>query len=200
VPDFLISALEFALGFTNLLGVWLGIRIWEASAGNPLPVDIRWSLYFGAFAGTSFWNWRKERLRARAGAASLARKVAPAPVRKLVPNAESLLQRYGHTGTSAERLLIPYLDRWIRISGTFEGSAESLIGDATFLSLLLEDGRRIQLRFPGGDRNALRLLRKGQTIAAACQVRHGYGAGVFVLDNCELTRAEPVQPVLRYVS
>jgi hypothetical protein len=198
--DLLTSVLQFATGFTILPALWIGIRVWEAIAGNALPVDIKWSLYFGAFVGTAFWNWRKEHLRARAAEDLLAEKGTPAPVRTYVPNAASLLQRHGQTGTAAERLIVPYLDQWLRVSGTFEGAAESLLGDATFLSLLLENGRRIQLRFPGADRNALRLLRNGQTIAAACQIRHGYGAGAFVLDNCELTSAEPIQTVLRHVS
>jgi hypothetical protein len=47
----------------------------------------------------------------------------------------------------AERLLIPNLDKWIAVSGRFEGIAEPLPGDAVHLSLVRESGRRIHLRF-----------------------------------------------------
>jgi hypothetical protein len=63
-----------------------------------------------------------------------------------VENADALLERYGQTGILAEKLLP--LGKWIQVSGRFEGAADSLIGDAMFASLILENGRRIQLRFP----------------------------------------------------
>jgi len=194
---FLISALEFALSFTNLAAVWIGVRVWEAKAGKLLPADIEWTLYFAAFVSTSFWNWRKERLRAQAAEEMLAEQTKQVPIRRFAPDGEAVLRRYGQIGMGAERLLTPYLDQWIRVCGSFEGAAESLIGDATFVSVLQEDGRRLHLRFPGGDRNVPGPLRKGQVVTAACQIRHGYGAGAFVLDNCELLEAEPA---LRHVS
>jgi len=75
------------------------------------------------------------------------KKKSPA-VRTFVENAEALIDRYGHTGTLAEKLLVPYLDKWIRVSGAFEGTANALVGDAIYLSLILKNGRRIHLRFP----------------------------------------------------
>jgi hypothetical protein len=116
-----------------------------------------------------------------------------------VENPEVLLERYGHTGTRSEKLLIPYLNRWIQVSGSFEGAADSLVRDATFISLILENGRRIQLRFPG-EGSPLRVLGEGQQITAVCQIQHGYGAGIFVLDNCELICTDPSRPALARVS
>ena len=199
--DFIVTALQFLVSYTDLLVVWSGLLLLEAFAGQPLSVEIKWSSYLGAFVATSFWNWRKQLLRARAAEAGLAaEKQKLTPARTFVQNAEVLLERYGQTGTLSEKLLIPYLDKWIQVSGSFEGAAHSLVGDATFISLILKNSRRIQLRFPGDSSYPLRLLREGQQITALCQIRHGYGAGVFHLDNCELIRTEPSRPALARVS
>jgi hypothetical protein len=196
---FLVTVLRFLLTYTSLLIVWSGVLLWEAFTKKALPVEIKWSLYFGAFASTSFWSWRKEFLRAHAAESALAaEKKKSSPKRVFVENADALLERYGHTGTLAEKLLP--LGKWIQVSGSFEGAADSLVGDATFLSLILENGRRIQLRFPGDPGDSLRLLREGQQITAACQIQHGYGAGVYILDNCELIRAEPFRSALARAS
>ena len=77
------------------------------------------------------------------------------------------------------------------VSGEFEGIAESLLGDPVHLSLIREGGRRIHVRFPIESRDRLRLLRAGQRITAVCQIRHGFGLGVFTLENAELIRVEP---------
>jgi hypothetical protein len=199
--DFVVTTLQFLACYTDLLVVWSGLLLWEALAGKPLSLEIKWSCYLGAFAAASFRNWRKQLLRARAAEAALAaEKEKPTPARTFLQSPEGLLERYGQTGNLSERLLIPHLDKWIQISGSYEGAADSLVGDAAFISLILENGRRIQLRFPGDRRDPLRLLRVGQQITAVCQIQHGYGTGIFVLDNCERIRAEPSQPALARVS
>jgi hypothetical protein len=199
--DFVVTALQFLVSYTDLLIVWSCLLLWEAFAGKPLSFEIKRSSYLGAFIAISFWNWRKQLLRARAAEAALAAgKKKLTPARAFVQNPEALLERYGRTGTLSERLLIPYLDKWIQISGSFEGAADSLVGDATFISLILQNGRRIQLRFPGDRGCPVRLLRAGQQITAGCQIQHGYGAGIFVLDNCELIRTEACRPALARVS
>ena len=195
--DFAITGLQFLFSYTDLLVVWSGLLLWEGFAGKPLSVEIKWSSYVAAFVATSFWNWRKQLLRARDAETALAseqRKSTAA--RKFVRNPEVLLDRYGQTGTPSEKLLVPYLDKWIQVSGSFEGAADSLVGDATFISLILANGRRIQLRFPGDRSCPLRPLREGQQITAVCEIQHGHGAGIFVLDNCELIRVEPSRPAL----
>jgi hypothetical protein len=181
--------------------VWGGLQLWESFAGKPLSVEIKWPSYLGAFLAISFWNWRKQLLRARAAEAELAAgKKRSAPERTFVQNPEVLLERYGQSGTLSERLLVPHLDKWIQVSGRFEGAADSLVGDATFISLVLENGRRIQLRFPGDLSDSVRLLQVGQQTTAICQVQHGYGAGIFVLDNCTLIRTEPSRRALARAS
>lgn len=193
VPLFLLTVLQFLLAHWELLCVWMSIMVWEASTGTSVPAETKWGLFGGAFVGSSFWNWRREVLRAQAAEAALAaEKKKSLPVRTFVDDADALIDRYGDTGTLAEKLLVPYLDQWIRVSGAFEGVADALVGDAIHVSLLLERGSRIPLRFPIAARERLRLLQEGQQLTAACQIRHGYGAGVFVLENCELIRVEPV--------
>jgi hypothetical protein len=199
--DFVVTAFQFLVSYTDLLFVWAGLLFWEALAGKPLSAETKWSSCLGAFVAISFWNWRRQLLRARAAEAAVAGTEKKfTPVRTFVQNPEVLLERYGQTGALSERLLIPDLDKWIQVSGSFEGAADSLVGDAMFVSLILENNRRIQLRFPGDRSSPLRLLRVGQRITALCQIQHGYGAGIFVLDNCELVRAEPSRPVLARVS
>ena len=201
LPIFLVTVLQFFLNYTDLLVVWSGLVLWEAFTRKPLPVEIKWSLYSGAFVAATFRNWRKQLLRANAAEAALAvEKKKSRPVRVFVEDADALLERYGRTGTLSEKLLTPYLDKWIQVSGSFEGATDSLAGDATSISLILENGRRIQLRFPGDRGHALRLLREGRQVTAACQIQHGYGTGVFVLDNCELIRTELCRPTLALVS
>lgn len=192
---FLVTVLRFLLTYTNLLTVWCGILLWEAFTRQKLPIEIKWSLYFGAFAVVSFWNWRKEFFRAcDAEAALKAEKSKPSPARIFVENTDALLERYGQSGALAEKLLP--LGNWLQVSGSFEGAADSLVGDATFVSIILESGRRVQLRFPNNASDSLRLLRKGQQITAVCQIQHGHGLGVFILDNCELIAAKPLRPSL----
>ena len=200
--DSAFTVLEFLFSYTDyLLFVWIFLLLWEPFGGKPLSVEIKWSCYLGAFVAASFWNWRTQLLRARAAESALAaEKKKLTPTRTFVQNPEVLLERYGHTGTLSEKLLIPYLDKWIQVSGRFEGAGDSLVGDATFISLILKNGRRVQLRFPGDRGYPLRLLREGQQITALCQIQHGHGAGIFHLDNCELIRAEPVRLALARVS
>ena len=196
---FLVTIFQFLLTHAYLVIVWWGILLWEGFTRQKLPMEIKWSLYFGAFAAVSFWNWRKEFFRARDAEAALkAEKSKSSPARIFVENADALLERYGQSGALAEKLLP--LGEWLQISGSFEGAADSLVGDATFVSIILESGRRVQLRFPNNASDSLRLLQKGQQIMAACQVQHGHGLGVFVLDNCELIAAKPLRPSLARAS
>ncbi len=201
VLDWFLTAFQFVLEYSGPAALWAGILAWQRFGGRPLPQELTWALLFGSFAATSFSAWRKQLLRAREAEAALAAQngVSP-PIRKFLDKPEALLQRYTHTGVLAERLLVPYLDRWIRVHGRLEGTADSLSGDAIFLSLVQENGRRIQLRFPADARERLRLLRQGEPVSAECQVRHGYGEGVFTLENCVLTSSGIARPLLMRAS
>ena len=201
VPLFLVSMLRFLLMYSDLLVVWCGVLVWEALTKRPLPVEWKWPLYFGVFVIVSFSNWRKEWVRAYTAEAALAaERKKPSPIRIFAEHPESLLERYARRGVLAEKLLAPYIDKWIRVSGRFEGTADSLLGDAIFMSIILENGQRIQLCFSTERRDRLRFLQVGEQIVAVCQLRHGYGAGVFALENCELVSAEPFRAAFARVS
>lgn len=188
VPFLLIDVFRFLLNCGNLLTVWACIMVWEMLTGKTLPSEIKWALYFGAFTVISFSTWRKQMSRARAAEAALAEAgKSTNPARIWTKDPGALL-----AGRAlSERELVPHLDQWIRVSGAFEGTADSLLRDAIFLSLVLDNGRRMQLRFAMDARDRLRLLREGQQVRAICQIRHGYGAGVFALENCELSNTKP---------
>ena len=201
VPLFLLEALQFLLQHTNLVWVWIGIVAWEASTGAAIPRDVKWGLYGGAFVVSSFWSWRKAVLRAcKAESALAASKKNSSPVRRFVEDSEAVLDRHGHSGMFAEKRMAEYFGQWISVSGAFEGTVDGIVDDAIYLSLTRENGRRLQLLFPAEAREQLRLLREGQQLIAACQIRHGYGAGVFTLENCELVRVEPLRSPLSLAS
>lgn len=92
-------------------------------------------------------------------------------------------------GYEAIRRSTPYLDKWLTISGAFEGRAESLRRDSMYVSLILDDGRRVNLRFAGNKRAEIQCLQQGQRITANCQIRHYDFA--LRLENCELVDTEP---------
>ena len=146
-----LTIIDFLVGYADLFFFWVGIWAWEASTKTPLPMSTKLGIYAGAFLWISFWNWQREKRRADAAEAALAAKKneAPAP-RVFVEDPAALLDRSEAGGMLAERLLIPNLDRWIAVSGKFEGIAESLPGDAIHLSLMRAGGRRVSLAVPSG--------------------------------------------------
>lgn len=106
-------------------------------------------------------------------------------------DSETALQIAKLKGYDGIRRLTPYRGKWMTISGRFEGLAESLQNDAIHLSLLLNDGRRINLRFAAEHAERLRSLREGQRIAAIGRIP-GFGTE-FSPENCELIRVDPVR-------
>jgi hypothetical protein len=90
------------------------------------------------------------------------------------------------TGYEAVRRFGPYIGKWMTISGRFEGIAETLDRDAIHLSLLLSDGRRINLRFGMEHEARLRALRAGEGVSAVGRIEHRYF--VFTMESCELVR------------
>lgn len=176
-----LRLIQFVLGYAGLLSVTAGILVWEACTRTHLSEEIEWSLYTGAFAAISFVNWRSAIKKAEAAECALKeekRKVSAKRVFAEEP--EVLLDRY-EMGRPLDARMVSYLDKWIRVSGKFEGTAESLVGDAIHVSVLLKSGRRIPIRFPSESRDRLHVLREGQQLRAVCQVGPG-----MVLGNAEL--------------
>jgi hypothetical protein len=117
--------------------------------------------------------------------------------REFVDDPENVLEVAKLTGYDALRGFAPYLDKWMTISGKFEGLAESLQKDVWHLSLLLIDGRRVNLRFAMEHERELRQLRPGQRVTVIGQIQQR-GLDQFAPINCELVRAEPLR--LAYAS
>lgn len=116
---------------------------------------------------------------------------SPKPAERLFVPAEAVLEVARLTGYELLSRMTPYLGKWIVISGRFDGSAESLRRDAIHLSLLLDDGRRINLRFSTDRAEDLRTLRTGQRIAVIGQIQF---SGLTVMpENCELLSSEAVR-------
>jgi hypothetical protein len=114
-------------------------------------------------------------------------------LRVFVEDPEVVLELAKHTGYDAVRRFTRYLGKWIMISGRFDGTAESLLHDSIHLSLLLRDGRRINLRFAIEHRDQLLRLRGGQQITAIGKIEHRYFT--FIPENCELIRVEPIRRI-----
>lgn len=122
---------------------------------------------------------------------SLSAVPAEKEKREFVEDPEAVLEITKRTGYDRIRQMAPYLGKWMTISGKYEGIAESLQRDAVHLSLLLNDGRRINLRFAVEHWDRLRAIQEGQRITATCQIPR-YGL-IFSPENCELIRVEPLR-------
>jgi hypothetical protein len=201
MKDAILTRVEFLLGYIGFLAVGAIILIWDALARTPFPSEMKWGLLAYFFIGDSYSVWRREHDRADAAEATLAAELAkPKKERVFAEEPQALLEHYGHSGMLAQKLITPYLDKWITVSGRFEVAADSLLRDAILLSLTLESGRRIHLQFAVESRDRLEVLREGQQVTAVCQVQYGVGLGVYVLENCELIRVERLRPTLARAS
>jgi hypothetical protein len=116
---------------------------------------------------------------------------APRPKRVFVEDSEAVLHHAKLTGFESIGPFNPYREKWMWITGEFEGAAESLQHDAIHASLLLEDGRRLNLRFPMASRERLARLKAGRRITAIGQIPL-FGP-TFRPENCELVRVEPAR-------
>jgi hypothetical protein len=83
-----------------------------------------------------------------------------------------------------------YADKWIAVAGNYEGSAESLLRDSLHVSLLLADGRRVNVQFARDHAESIRQLRPGQRITVISPCCLGPG---LVLRNAELAHTEPLR-------
>jgi len=115
----------------------------------------------------------------------------PKPAERIFVPAEAVLEVSRLTGYELLSRMTPYLGKWITVSGTFDGTGESLPHDAIHLSLLLDDGRRFNLRFSTDRAEDLRTLRTGQRITVIGEVQFsGYS---LMPENCELISAAAVR-------
>jgi hypothetical protein len=192
-----IQLLEFGLGYAGLLSVFAGVWVFESLSKSRLSPALEWSLFGGAFLAISFRNWHRANSRARDAERAAAKKQEAAK-RVYAGEPEALLAHLRDPRRFSEIELTCYLEEWLMLSGIVEGVAESLVGDAIYLTLILERGQRINLRFAADDRKQIEKLRVGQVVTAAGQIRGAFPK--FTLENCELLRVAPVRAGLARVS
>jgi hypothetical protein len=158
---------------------------WPFLTGNPLTLRTELTLvvFYSLIEGT---------LRVERGSEDEARRSK----RVFVEDSEAVLQLAKLTGFESIGPFNPYREKWMWITGEFEGATESLQHDAIHASILLEDGRRLNLRFPMTSRERVARLKEGQRITAIGQIPL-YGP-TFRPENCELICVEPARPARRF--
>jgi hypothetical protein len=117
------------------------------------------------------------------------------PERVFVEDPEAVLELAKLTGYESIRPFNRFLGKWMTLVGEFEGRAQSLDGKAIHVSLLLEDGRRLNLRFGLDQRESLEPVQPGQRVTAIGEIDHDHFE--LRLLNCELARVEPLRPAPR---
>ncbi len=161
---------------------------WQFLTGTPL--SWRGALIVAGLGVLFYVNGRVQEMRSQPSDAPVEDK------RVFADDPEVVLGLARLTGYEAVRRFGPYIGKWMTISGRFEGIAESLQRDAVHLSLVIDDGRRVNLRFELEHADQLRGLREGQRITATGRIQHRYFT--FTLEECELVGAERLR--LAYAS
>jgi hypothetical protein len=177
--------------------VFLGIAVgWERMTGAPLTLRAAGILVGGYVILRLLYRLGISLKAYRDSLVEIAASEKEKRLRVFVEDPEVVLELAKLTGYEALRRFTPYLGKWMMISGRFDGATESLQGDAIHLSLILNDGRRINLRFAMDCREQLIRLREGQRITAIGEIE--YIAFTFSPQNCELVRVEPIHHAERY--
>jgi hypothetical protein len=180
LPDRAVSFIE-ALGSVAFIAVLFG---WRWLTGTPLTT--RGALFLSAFY--ILCSMLQGMAQGLAGAV-LRPKVKPERV--FAEDPKAVLELAKLTGYESIQPFNRYRGKWMTLAGEFEGLAESFQGDAIHVSLRIEDGRRINLRFGFDQRERLQALQPGQRIAAIGEIEHeSFELG---LDNCELVGVEPLR-------
>jgi hypothetical protein len=184
----LLKALQFVLGYYPLAFLPLGIELWEDFvAKTHLPPETKLSLYIGAFVVITFLNWREAIRRVESAERARPAEDAKAQEKRIfAPEPEVILANYGRFDRLGRAQLISYFDKWITVTGSFEGITHSLSGDGVHVSVVLESGRRVSMQFPNARRDSLQGLREGQEITVVCQILPSYEG--LSLGNAELVR------------
>ena len=116
--------------------------------------------------------------------------------REFVKDPDGVLQLARLTGYESIRPFNRYRGKWMTVAGEFEGFTESFERNALHVSVRLEDGRRLVLRFDRDQREAFDPVRSGQRITAIGEIEQAYvQRAYFELQpqHCELVRVEPLR-------
>jgi len=179
------------LDYATVLVLIVGMGCWQFLTKTPLTVRTELTLTGFCVVLTLLDAVRK--IHAYASVAPVEKKEK----RVFVEDPEVVLELARLTGYDAIGRFTPYLGKWMMISGTYEGLAKSLRRDSIHLSILLNDGRRINLRFAVDGEERFRGLQVGQRITAVCQIQHRNFT--FTPENCELIRADSLRRTERSV-
>jgi len=190
--------LNFILGYGGLLGIFIGVWALDSLVKIRSSPALTWSLYAGAFLAITFRNWHRATLRARDAERKAAAKKPEAAKRVYAIEPEVLLAHLRDSRLLSWMELVRYLEEWLTLAGAVEGVAESLVGDAIYLTLILERGQRVNLRFAPDDREQIEKLRVGQGVTVVGQIKPAFPK--FALENCELLRVAPARAALARVS
>ncbi len=169
------------LGNLDIIVLAVVAANWQFLTGTPL--SWRAALIVAGLCVLFYVNGRVQEMRSQPSDAPVEEEK-----RVFVEDPEMVLGLARLTGYESVRRFGPYIGKWMTISGRFEGIAESLQRDAVHLSLLIDDGRRVNLRFALEQAERLRGLQEGQRITATGRIQHRYFT--FTLEECELVRAE----------
>jgi hypothetical protein len=169
------------LKHSSLLVYGIAVLSWQFLTKTPLTIPIVLTL-----AGLCVAIDLLARFSAIFQAASTASEAEPEK-REFVDNPRAVLDAAKLTGYDAIRGLSPYLGKWMTISGVFEGTARAFGENGIHVSILLDDRRRINLRFGVAKEDQIRGLRVGQRITAIGKIQQSYL--VFAPEECELVRA-----------
>src|SRR5215471_5589850 len=138
----------------------------------------------------SFYAWERQFRRAEEMA-----KVSGVNKEKraFVRNNDSVLALYGRNGYSVLARANQFFGKWIRVSGMFDGAAESLDDETIHVSLLLGNGQRINLHFSAESHSEISCLSNGQTITAVSRIEPvpNYGGGWFAFTGSEILSVKP---------
>jgi hypothetical protein len=187
---------RFLVKNSDLLVILAVIEGWERVTGAPFTVRTAVSL-LGCYlilrllyaVGIAFEAYRERIIE-------IAASEKEKRLRVFVEDPEVVLELAKHTGYDALRRFTPYLGKWMMIAGRADGIAESLQHDSIHLSVLLNDGRRINLRFAVDHREQLLRLKEGQQITAIGKIQQR--SFTFMPEDCELVRVEPIRRVERF--
>jgi hypothetical protein len=191
-----VSVVRFLLEYSDLVLVWTGIALWEHDTKTRLSAETHWILYGGGCAVISFWNWHKATARAEAAEAATkaaAEKSEP-PARSFAQWPEALLAQLRDPKTLTAMQVVPYYDKWITIAGRVDCNA------CGFVTLILDRGQRVNIRFDAGQESKLQDARKGQYLTAICQIRPAYSHSRVALENGEVVQLAPYRAQLARVS
>jgi hypothetical protein len=177
-----ISAIVRMLFYADVLSLLIFMVGWRFLTNTPLTTRTAITV-FGLYLVLTLLRVLRSNISASASSGARAEK------REFVGDPNQVLEIAKLTGYESLRRFTPYLGKWMTISGTYEGAAKALGQDSMHVSVILNDSRRINLRFAADREPEIRRLQQGQRITANCQIQHINFT--FAPENGELVPAEP---------